>query len=259
MDELSNLFNRLQKNASSEIGFLDINLGKDFILEFLESYSKIAKKETNFEELLKNNPLESETATDDEIKHWLVHISTHTQPQAIEILKTLRQNPSFERLHAWAQMCDTILKANFKSEMLNENQMFMLTGMGGRDNKIRMFVGFVAENGSDFSPAQTKLLKNELEFTLKQHNGELESIEFEQEIAKAVFLLPFDAHIGDIINEAVTNANELGHYIKDNFLFTNHGILSKQEILDFFREKENKNDSENDDSQEDLDLNTGIN
>jgi len=238
MDELSSFLDRLNKAKQSEIGFLDINLGKDFIFEFLETYSKLSKEHFLFEELLENNPLELPEKNIDSIKKWLVHISKFTRTESLEIFKEVLENPEFTEIHAWAQMCDMILKANFRSEILNEDQMFMLTGMGGKDNKIRMFVGFVTDNKVDFTEVQANVLKKELSFTLNKHKGELEKIEFDAEVAKAIFLLPFDARIGDIISQAVEKANELGHYIKDNFLFTNNGELSRHEILDFFEKKE---------------------
>jgi hypothetical protein len=64
-----------------------------------------------------------------------------------------------------------------QSKFLDENQVFISTGLGGKGSKLRYFVVLV--NSFDkYDKLQQKLIKTELDFFLKKHDAELEQVRF---------------------------------------------------------------------------------
>jgi hypothetical protein len=124
-----------------------------------------------------------------------------------------------------------------ESKIMDENQVYISTGLGGKDEKLRYFVVLISRSKMDLTPTQHMVIKNEFEFILKKFNAELEEINFSGYLATLLLLLPMNYSLKTVFQEAIKECNLYGDFLNEDFIVTNVKTLSFQEIEDFLERK----------------------
>jgi len=117
-----------------------------------------------------------------------------------------------------------------ESKLLEENQVFISTGLGGLRGKLRYFIALFSESNNDFSDIQRNLIQSEFDYIFPKFEAEVEKVEFFTNYATIVGLIPLNIPVKDPIKSAIDECNNLGNFIKQGFLITNVKILSTLEI-----------------------------
>ncbi|HYQ57768.1 MAG TPA: hypothetical protein VEP89_10515 [Draconibacterium sp.] len=131
------------------------------------------------------------------------------------------------------------------SSLLDEQQVFISTGLGGKGKKLRYFVVFISDNEFEMlSSAQQKLLKDELIFELNHNEGEFESMDFMEGFSSALVMLPITAEIKDVFQRVIEECNQYGGFLSEDMVITNVKILSRGEIIQLIHQKKNNIDDE---------------
>jgi hypothetical protein len=141
-------------------------------------------------------------------------------------------------LKDWAILALQESKMLLESSLLDENQIFISTGLGGKGNMLRYFVVIIGEGIDEFEAFQRKMVASEFEFALKKNNCELEKIEFQEKFATLMALIPFDVPFQKVIRQTLEECNQYGNFIKPNFLVTNVKPLTLKEIKEFVTKNE---------------------
>lgn len=137
-----------------------------------------------------------------------------------------------EELKQWAVLAFQESRMLLQSSLLDEQQVFISTGLGGKGRKLRYFTVFINQEGDKILNAtQRKLLKEELIFELKKHDGEFEVIDFMEGFSTAQIMLPLKADIKQAFRAIIDECNQYGHFLKDDFVVTNVKVLSQEEII----------------------------
>ncbi|MFV0345539.1 MAG: hypothetical protein ACK5IQ_04740 [Bacteroidales bacterium] len=131
--------------------------------------------------------------------------------------------------HSDGEMHDWALLARYESQMLlqgsllNEQQFFISTGLGGKGDKLRYFCAFTTKSGDAFDPTQKKIMRNEMKYALEDANGELESMRFDKEICMVVLLLKLNMDFlpPDVLKSFIKESNTYGNFISEYFLINN--------------------------------------
>jgi hypothetical protein len=89
---------------------------------------------------------------------------------------------------------------------------------------------------------QRKLLKEELIFELKKHEGEFELIDFMEGFSTTQVMLPLKADLKDIFRDVVDECNQYGNFLREDMIVTNVKVLSRGEIIQML----SKNSSDDD-------------
>ena len=124
-----------------------------------------------------------------------------------------------------------------ESKILNENKVFISTGLGGKGDKLRYFVVLIGRNISEFSEIHKKIIQNEFEMTLRKYNAEIEEIEYSQAFATLLTIVPLNVTIKQVFKEAIDESNLYGNFLIPNFIITNVKTLSFDEIRDFLEKQ----------------------
>jgi hypothetical protein len=238
------------KNSYNEINDFLQNLPKNFSIlqeeidiEVQVAYFERAKKikpsvkDDKKDLALKIAELNITESTDEEKKNILIQLATIDDVKAFRAIENFVSKATNPELKSWATLAMQESRMTMESSLLDENQVFISTGLGGKGDKLRYFiVGFLNED-AEFTETQKNLLKKEFEYSLEQHDSEVEQIEFEQKYALITALIPLKNPIKDMLKSAIDECVELGMDLSEHFMVTNVKKLGIDEIDTFIKEQ----------------------
>ncbi len=177
---------------------------------------------------------------DDETEHELkkeilIRLAGLDKVEAFRIVEKFHKKADGE-LRSWAVLALQESRMLLQSSLLEEQQVFISTGLGGKHQKIRYFVSVMSHNiDEDFTVTQQKIVKSELDFFLKENEGELEEVQFETGFALSLFLFPLKQNLHQVLSSFIRECNQYGDFLKDDIIITNVKALSAKEIRTFLK------------------------
>jgi hypothetical protein len=251
-DALGNMDNESIYNKIRELfGNLDNYnvLEEEMDIELQMKYFDFAKKvkknidaeviENEIEALFdKNTPLDNK-------KRILVYLASKDEVGAYRMIEQYVKE-SDEELRDWAVLALQESKMLLQSKLMDENQVFISTGLGGKGSKLRYFIVLLSKTGKEFTDVQKKMIRNEFEFYLRKNEIEIEEVHFYNNYSTILTLIPLDKSIKDIFKSTIKECNKYGDFLKSNFIVTNVKKLSFEEIDSFMNHHENKDAHDND-------------
>lgn len=203
-------------------------------MEYFE-YSKSKGRADNIEKVLSNeHKLYDDDVSLDEKKALLVNLASIDQPEAYRILERYSAKATSE-LRDWAIMATQESRMLLETQLLDEQQVFISTGLGGKDGKLRYFIVAFSEDEMPFTPSQRKLIESEFSYSLRLNESEVEKLEFYDTYFTLVALVPLSVKVRLPFQKAIDECNSLGRFIKDAFIITNVKELDEFEIDEIIR------------------------
>jgi hypothetical protein len=251
MEEEENIYDKIQEifgQFPDNLNILEESINIDLQMEYFE-FSKKIKKDLNSSNVLsaKEHLFDHEKPVSLR-KKLLVQLASIEEVEAYRTIEKYLHNPDPE-LRDWAMLAFQESRMLLQSKFLDENQVFISTGLGGKGSSLRYFVVLIAKEAETFTELQKKIIKNEFDFTLKKHKGELENIGFEENFATLMTIVPIKVSIRDVFKEAIGESNQYGDFLKANFIVTNVKKLSLDEIKDFIHKQKELGDTGPEESQ----------
>ena len=137
-----------------------------------------------------------------------------------------------KELKHWAILALQESRMLIQSSLLDDQQVFISTGLGGKGQKLRYFVVFINRNTQEIlNKTQRKLVKNELVFVLDRNEGDFEIIDFLEGFSTAQVMLPLKADLKQILKSVIEECNQYGNFLKEDLIVTNVKVLSRDEII----------------------------
>ena len=167
-----------------------------------------------------------------EIKAILSRIAVLEKIEAYRIIEKYMKNPH-PSVREWGTMALQESRMLIESKLLDENQVFISTGLGGKGNKLRYFVALIARNKCVINGIQKKVIRNEFDHTLKKYGGEIEKFKFSGHLATIITVIPLNVTIKHLFDEAIYECNQFGNFLEQNFIITNVKTLAFKEIQDY--------------------------
>lgn len=237
-----NLYDKLKSLTGKfpdKLNILEEQIDVKLQMEYFKQSSKVKKKlkdESGFK--LEDFPdIYDPAHTNENIKEQLIKLASMDDPKAFRIIEDYLKNGRPE-LKNWTLLAQQESKMLLESSLLDENQIFISTGLGGRGNMLRYFIVFIGEETTEFNEFQKNIISSEFDFALKSNQSELEKITFDDNLATLLVLIPFEVPFQKVFRDAITECNNYGNFLKPNFLVTNVKTLSTQEIHDFIQHNE---------------------
>jgi len=228
-DKIQDMLGKLPDNMNILQEQIDINLQME--------YFKAAQK--NREKPVENIISKKELLFSDEItkaeKKWLlVQLATIDNIEAFRTIERFVKEGEKD-LREWAVLAFQESRMIIESSLLDENQVFISTGLGGKGAKLRYFIVLLSNSGEDFTEVQCKIIQSEFSYIFKQSEAEVEKYDFPGPMATILAIIPIQTPIKDLLNKSVDECNTLGNFIRSDFIVTNVKILTINEIQDFLR------------------------
>lgn len=227
-NKISEVFGSLPKNFS----VLEEQIDIDLQMKYFE-FSKKVKQYINADDKIENKDQLFEITTSiEEKKQLLAELASVEEVESFRCIEKYLENPDPE-LRDWAILAMQESRMLIESKLLDQNQVFISTGLGGKGTKLRYFIVLISNEGIDFSETQKKVVKNEFESTLKKYNVEIEELQFFKNFSTLMVMIPIEIPIKDVFKEAIGESNQFGNFLKINFIVTNVKRLSIEEITNF--------------------------
>jgi len=242
MEEHENLYEKIQEILGGSPGALKIleqQIDMDLQLEYYECSKKL-KKELDETWAYDHMQYLTEAGYSNDVKKDIL-----ARLASIENVACYRAIESFsdeaeEPLRDWALLALNESRMQLESKIMEESQVFISTGLGGVDQKLRYFVVLISRTDADFTPTHQMVIRNEFEDVLKKYDAVLEEVSFSGYLATILLLLPMNFSLKMVFQEAINECNQYGDFLKDDFIVTNVKTLSFEEITEFLERKSDK-------------------
>lgn len=239
-DKLQQLSNLITDNFNVIDEPIDIKLQMEYFKR-----SKNVRFKSDEIELNDISDLSDANLDDEQLRDRMIQLASIDDPKAYRILEEYTKDKS-NRQHDWAMMALQESKMLIEGNLLNERQVFVSTGLGGKGKLLRYFVALIGNDIEEFAPYQQHIIQSEFETALKNNRSDLENIQFQGKYAALTVLIPLDVPCHQTLLSAVDECNMYGNFLRSDFLITNVKMLTFNEIEDFVAGKMNDISPDND-------------
>ncbi len=211
-------------------------------IETQNKYFKHSRKlssKVDKNEILASVPLLNDNSVSKDIKKKILgQLALLHDVEAYRILEKKCRQFDDDELNTWSILAYNESKMVINGSLKNEQQVFISTGLGGKDGKFRYFVVFLPhEDTKAFSAFQRNFIQKELDFTLKQNHSVLEkTVEETEEYISFKILIPLKTNVPKLFKNILDNCNQLSPFVSKQFIITNVGEMNKEEINEFMED-----------------------
>lgn len=157
---------------------------------------------------------------------------------AYRSIETYHSSPLEAELLNWSSMALVSSRIVLSSDLSGQQQIYISSGLGGHDKKLRFFALFTTRKRQLLTDLQKEMVEREFRFQLQQADVDVEKFDIKDNYFTIQMLFPFDIDIKSSINAALNECNEYGNFLDEKFLFTNVKVLSEAEIEGLLERKE---------------------
>jgi hypothetical protein len=223
---------RLVKENPDRITILEEEIDVKLQMEYFR-FSREAKKESHLPDVgeLVSSLLEP-TGDLDSKKKLLASLASINDVAAFRAIESYKNDPSPE-LAKWAILAFQESRMLISSKILDESPVYISTGLGGRDRKLRYSIGIASCGNDDFTDFQKRIIASEMDFSFKNRNSEIEETSFYCNVAVFGVLIPIDVDLRELMKSAIKAVNQFGSFLRESFMITNmHKISPQQASID---------------------------
>lgn len=202
MKEEGDVFKKFRDSFSKMDGhfhILEQRVPVELQMEYFK-YSEQVRKErakpdlndmdyTAFRESLSNPE-----STTDYKKYILSMLATSREVKAYRMLEDYVQHPD-EDVSNWAYMALMESRISLESELSDEKQIYISTGLGGKGEKLRFYVLMLSRDRKPFLEYQRKVIEREFAYFLPKADCEIERLTIGEQYVELVFLYRYSADI----------------------------------------------------------------
>lgn len=234
MSEHDDLLERLRQTLNEQ-GIDSFHILEDLVpmeiqMDYFKYFDKLRKEKTDFDKDEEISILFSDNEDLERKKQSLTLLASIPDVTAYRTIETYHSSPVDVELTHWSSMALVSSRIILSSDLSGQQQVFISSGLGGHDRKLRFFSLFTTNNRQDFTDLQKEMIDREFRFHLKTVNVEIEKFEIKENYFTILLLFPFDEDIRSRLNSAVEECNQFGNFLDPKFIFTNVKILTESEI-----------------------------
>jgi hypothetical protein len=239
--EEDNIYKRLQEAISAipeNFSILEEQIDVQLQMEYF-NYSRDLKDRLSDSVIREHQAdLFNPTVSVEEKKNLLVLLASQDRVESFRAIEKYAHNPDPE-LQAWSILALQESRMVIQSSLMDEQQVYISTGLGGKGQKLRYFTAFIgSDEVIEYSEVQKKVIKTELEMSVNKVDGVLEELDFYENLAVAVLLLPVKSDIQTIFSDVINECNLYGDFLRQDIIITNVKKMNFDEIKEFInREK----------------------
>lgn len=231
-DKLLEIFGDIPCNLS----ILEEEIDLDLQMEYFE-FSKDHKDDLTAEEIIqkKDEIFVPDTPQEDK-KNLLVKLASLQDVEAYRTIEKYLENPEND-LREWATLAFQESRMLLESKLLDENQVFISTGLGGKGSKLRYFTVIIARPDEFINPLRKRIVESELSYLSRKQNVEIEELQFTDIFITVKAIIPISIPIKSFFKDVIYECNQYGNFLQGNFIVTNVKCLTNEEIYEFIYNK----------------------
>ncbi len=242
MKDSENLYDKIKEligKVPENVNIMEDTIDVDLQVEYFEYSKRISTEYDGDWALDQVGLLKEEDYPIKGKKQILARLATMEDVLAYRAIEAYATDPDKE-LREWSVLALQESRMHLESHLLEENQVFISTGLGGRDNKLRYFVVLIARNNEILTGFQKRIIQNEFPYVLKKYEGEIEDFESSGYLAAMTLLIPIQYPVKEVFTEGINECNQYGDFLLENCIVTNVKKLSFGEVEAFIEKKQTK-------------------
>lgn len=232
-DNIERLLDNLPDNYKILEETIDIETQK----EFFETAQNLDFNTSSIDITVFINQLNDNEISLADKKVLLQKLSMCDSIVAFRAIEAFRINPPKE-INDWVILALQQSRMIIQSSLLDEQQVFISTGLGGKNSMLRYFLIFPYTPSLTINSIQKEVLEKELAFFLEQYNGVMEEIIFQTSYATALALIPLDMKPSEMIRDILNECNQFGQFLSENIIITNIKKFKHEQILSIIKKYE---------------------
>ncbi|MBN2480795.1 MAG: hypothetical protein JXB19_03575 [Bacteroidales bacterium] len=239
MNKPDNIYDKIQEllgDLKSTVSILEEQIDNDVQTEYFD-FNRNIESGHQTEEIFNNREfIFSPDCSSEERKYLLCRLARIDDIEAYRTLERYARNPG-NPLRDWACLALKENKLLLESKWLDESQVLISTGLGGKGLKLRYFIVFFTPAGIPFSGFQREMIRKELTYALGKANGALESLRFNRELCILLVCIPLQIPVNSLCDRIVYECNQVGRFLHDKYIVTNVRKFKITEIRKFLQAK----------------------
>jgi len=227
------------ENLPENYSILEEQIEIEIQMKYYEFSKKLSEKDISNECFINRKQLLDDTVSVERKKEILSAIATVDDVKAYRAIENFVKENEGE-IKQWAVLALQESRMLIQSSLLDEQQVFISTGLGGKGKMLRYYVVFINKNQSDLlNKTQQKLLRDELIYELKNSQGKFESMNFMDGFSTALVMLSLQIDIRKVFQNVIDECNQYGNFLEDNMIVTNVKVMSRSEIIQLLHQNKN--------------------
>jgi hypothetical protein len=213
MGQSDNIYDKIQEllgNIPSNVSILEQQIDAEVQLEYYK-YAQNITADFNPDEVLRNRDIIfQQDLTNDDKKLMLVQLANI---DSIEAYRTLEKyvHCTHDQLKDWATLAMQECRLLLESKLLDESQVLISTGLGGKGLKLRYFTVLLSVNGKHYSAFEKKVVT---------------------ELCTILSIIPLQIPVQGLFDELINECNQYGNFINTDYIITNVKIFPNNQIRD---------------------------
>ena len=211
------------------INVLEAQIDNETQLEYFECARNERGQTPSSEVFMQKDLIFDKNTSIDHTKNILVQLAAIDDIEAYRTIEKYLHLPATE-LYDWAYMALQQSRLLLESKLLEENKVLITTGLGGKGRKLRYFIVYFTPDASTLSDLQQKIIKSELNYSLKKTGAEVEDLLFEDSFASILSMVPIDVPVQQLFDKVLRECNQFGNFLFTDYIITNVKVLSVEEV-----------------------------
>ncbi len=229
-DILKNLRQIIKEQGIDSFHLLEDLVPIEDQMDYFRHYDKVRVENASFdrdEEIVilfsSNQPLERK-------KKSLLRLASIPDVRAYRAIETYHSSPAEPELTNWSSMSLLGSRILLSSNLSGQQQIYISSGLGGADKRLRFFGLFATKNRAELTELQREIVEREFIFYFEKAGISIEKFEIKDNYFTILMLFPIDSDARRVISEALEEINKYGDFLNSKYLFTNVRILSDEQI-----------------------------
>lgn len=239
MEEHENLYEKIQEILRGHPGNLKVmeeEIDMDLQVEYFDCSQKMREEADEAWAMEHVRYLDEEGYSNAVKKDILARLASIERPECYRIIETFA-GLADGVLRKWALLALNESRMHLESGLLEENQVFISTGLGGKAQKLRYFVVLISKKRKALTRSQQMVIRNEFELISRSREIEIETFSFSDYLGTIQLLIPLHLSLKHLFNKAIDACNGYGNFLEEDFIVTNVRTLSFPEIKDFLEQR----------------------
>ena len=229
-DNILNEFQQTLQGLTGNLHVLEASVPVEKQMEYFKYSEKVREHRENATVEEQINVLNSDQSSIEETKYAMSFLAVSGDVKAYRALENYDKDSKSKFLNDWATMSLLQARITLDSELSDEKQVFISTGLGGEGSKLRFYAFFKSEGLRPFSDYQRNLIEKEMSFYIRRYHGVVENIQIEENYFTIVFLIELQVDLKTMLLNAIAECNEYGNFIQTSFVVTNVKRFTAEDI-----------------------------
>ena len=230
--ENENVYRRMQEffgGLNNNFSLMEDPVDVSVQMNYFETSGRTRGTFSEADVLVRKDELFNPEVSIEHKKILMVQMAGIPSPEIYRVLENYAKNPDVG-LKDWSKLAQQENKLLLESHLLDNQQVFIATGLGGKGHKLRYFVVLINKTGNGLMPFQQKVLQEEMEYALQKYDSELEKLNFMHHYTTMRVIVPICSDLSKLFREGIDECNQFGDFLSSEFIITNMKELSEEEI-----------------------------